>query len=967
MNQILTLARKELRAYFLSPVALIFLGTFLFVVLFSFFWVDTFFRRNIADVRPLFHWLPILLIFLVAALTMKLWSEEQRTGTLEVLLTLPIKIHRLVLGKFFAGLGLVAVALLLTFGLPLTVSWLGDLDWGPVIGGYFGALLLASTYLAIGLCISSSTDNPIVSLISTCVACGILYLIGSDAVAAFAGNRWTEILHALGSGSRFESIQRGVLDLRDLLYYLTLTASFLTLNTVILMAKRWSQGSSTRGKRFTTKLSVTLIIGNLLIVNVNLASVRSMRLDMTQRKEYSISPVTKKILEGLDAPLIIRGYFSEKTHPLLAPLVPRIRDLVQEYSAVGGDKVVTQFLDPKTDPAAEKEANEDYGIKSVPFQFADRHEAAVVNSYFNLLIKYGDKHETLGFEDLIEVKVTGMRDIEVKLRNLEYDLTRTIKKVVYGFQPLESVFSRTSGKVTLTAYMTPKQLPKNYQEVPDRLKKVAQEIQKRSSGRFEFNIVDPSGDDKEPLRRSLYEKYGFKPLAVSLFSDESFYLHLLLQVGDKMERVYPAPDMSEADLKSEITASLKRMTPGFLKTIGLVLPDSEQQAPPNPMMRRPMNNRQHEMLRAKLSETYSLRNLDLKDGRVPGDIDVLLLVSPQAFNEKQRFAVDQYLMRGGSVLVCGGGFILDTSAPTGFAMKPVKSGLEEMLASWGVKVLPSLVLDPQNEAFPVPVARNVMGMTVQEMHLINYPFFVDVRQDGMAENNPIISGLPSVTMQWVSPLEIKSASKDITITPLLRSSNKSWIQENPNVQPDFDKYPEKGFASEGETKSRVLAASLTGSFTSAFQDKPSPLFADEQKAQETNSSPKKENQAGRTIKTSPKTARLVVVGSADFLNDLVLNLSRQTGSERFTNNLQMVQNLVDWSVADIDLLSIRSRGSYARTLKPMEEATRSTWEAINYGLVIAALLTMVIITLIKRRSVQPMKLFPPMKSAEDNL
>lgn len=103
MSQVLAMARRELRAYFFSPVALIFLGTFLFVTLFTFFWVEAFFSRNVADVRPLFEWLPLLLVFLVGALTMRLWSEEQKLGTIELLLTLPVRIERLVLGKFLAS------------------------------------------------------------------------------------------------------------------------------------------------------------------------------------------------------------------------------------------------------------------------------------------------------------------------------------------------------------------------------------------------------------------------------------------------------------------------------------------------------------------------------------------------------------------------------------------------------------------------------------------------------------------------------------------------------------------------------------------------------------------------------------------------------------------------------------------------------------------------------------------------
>ncbi len=139
MKQALSITRKELNGYFGSPMALIFVGAFLAATLFSFFWVETFFARGIADVRPLFRWMPVLMIFLVAALTMRQWSEEQRSGTLEILLTLPVSPVQLVLGKFLAVLALVGTALALTLFLPITVALLGNLDWGPVIGGYLAA------------------------------------------------------------------------------------------------------------------------------------------------------------------------------------------------------------------------------------------------------------------------------------------------------------------------------------------------------------------------------------------------------------------------------------------------------------------------------------------------------------------------------------------------------------------------------------------------------------------------------------------------------------------------------------------------------------------------------------------------------------------------------------------------------------------------------------------------------------
>src|SRR5512136_374733 len=196
MKQTLSITRNELATYFGSPMALIFVGSFLAVTLFAFFWVDTFFARGIADVRALFRWMPVLTIFLVAALTMRQWSEEQRSGTLEVLLTLPVSKVQLVIGKFLAVMALIALALALTLVLPITVSLIGAPDWGPVAGGYVAALLMAAAYAAIGLFLSSRTDNQIVSLILTVLVCGLFYLLGAGAVTDFAPPALGDVLRA---------------------------------------------------------------------------------------------------------------------------------------------------------------------------------------------------------------------------------------------------------------------------------------------------------------------------------------------------------------------------------------------------------------------------------------------------------------------------------------------------------------------------------------------------------------------------------------------------------------------------------------------------------------------------------------------------------------------------------------------------------------------------------------------------
>src|SRR3989338_3237435 len=222
MSRTWTIARKELWSYFASPTAVIFLGAYLLISFFAFFWVEKFFSRNIADLRPLFDWMPVLLIFLIATLTMRMWSEERKMGTVEFLLTLPVKTHELVLGKFAACMGMVILALALTFGLALTVGMLGTLDWGPALTAYVASILLAASYIAIGLYISFKTHNQNVSFIATSVVWFFFYIIGSDMLVNFFGNKIGEVLRLFGSGSRFTSISRGILDLRDIYYYVSI-------------------------------------------------------------------------------------------------------------------------------------------------------------------------------------------------------------------------------------------------------------------------------------------------------------------------------------------------------------------------------------------------------------------------------------------------------------------------------------------------------------------------------------------------------------------------------------------------------------------------------------------------------------------------------------------------------------------------------------------------------------------------
>jgi ABC-2 type transport system permease protein len=953
MKQVLAITRKELQGYFGSPMALMFVGTFLAVTLFSFFWVETFFARGIADVRPLFRWMPVLMIFLVSALTMRQWSEEQRSGTLETLLTLPVSPLQLVLGKFLAVLALVVVSLALTFFLPITVSRLGNLDWGPVIGGYLAAILLAAAYSAIGLFVSSRTDNQIVALISTVLIGGLLYMLGSGGLADFVGDRLGEVLRAIAPGSRFESIQRGVVDLRDMLYYLSLTGIFLVLNVLSLISKHWSQGESGRAQRRSVALTSALLAANLLAVNVWAYPLHGLRLDLTQNRNYSLSQATRDLLGNLQEPLLIRGYFSAKTHPLLAPLVPNIRDMLEEYRIASGGKVQVEIVDPALDPEKEAEAYQTYGISPTPFQIAGRYESSVINSYFDLLIRYGDQYEVLGFSDLIEIQTRRAALPDVQLRNLEYDLTRSIKKVVYGFQSVDAILAAMTAPVEVTLYITPDTLPDSLIAGSQTITKVLADIQAESNGKFIYTTVDPDAPGSPITRQGLWEQYRIQPIASFFFSTESYYLHMILNAGGQVQVLYPPSDVSEASVRTTIESALKRASPGFLKVVGLWTPSLEPTQNMFGQMQQPLSS--WEQLQSYLAQEYEVRQVDLSSGSVPPDVDVLVVAAPQGMTDTERFAIDQYLMRGGAVVTAAGNYkIAPDPYMGGLALEALQDGLQDMLAHYGITVEQSLVMDPQNEPFPMQVSRVVGGIQIQEIQALDYPFFVDIRADGMAAGHPLVANLSAVTLNWPSPLTIDEAKNaDREVTTVLRSSPNSWTQTDTNIQPDFQTYPETGFPVGEARQSYPLAVAIQGTFESYFKDKPSPLAEGEGAEGEGAA----QSVAG-TIESSPETARLVVFGSAAFLDDIVFEISASLTQDRYINSLRLMQNAVSWSTEDLDLLSIRARGTTARVLNPLEERTQSMWEIANYAVALLALLGIAVIWNLHRRSEEPLQLLP---------
>lgn len=938
-NNILRIARKEFSAFFTSPIAFIFLGTFLAVTLFTFFWVETFFARNIADVRPLFEWMPVLLIFLVAAITMRMWSEERRAGTLEFLLTSPVKPLYFVLGKFLACLGLVGVALLLTLPLAISVGLLGDLDWGPVFGGYTATLFLAAAYAAIGLFISSRSENQIVSLILTSVVCGLFYLLGSSALTDLFGNRASEILKLLGSGSRFESITRGVLDLRDIYYYLSLVGLFLTLNVFVLEWLRWS-GNAANARHKRWGVTTALLAANFLAANLWLTPIGWARADVTEGNIYSISDATRGYLAQLREPLLIRGYFSAQTHPLLAPLVPQLRDLLKEYEIAGKGNVRIEVVDPAENPDLEQEAGERYGIKPFPFQIASRYQASVVNSYFDVLVQYGDQHETLGFQDLIEFKAYGPDDIDVKLRNPEYDLTEAVKKVLYTYQASGQLFNNIEQPVHFKGYISPDdKLPEQLVELKKSLDEVLADFKQQAGDKLTVEILDPDANGGE-LAGQLNNDFGFRPLSTGFFDQTTFWFYITLESGGRIAQVPLPENLNKAGLEQSMQAAFKRFSKGFLKTIALHTPVETGMSG----MPAPSATKQFNWLNSGLEQEYNIANTDLNSGYVPQDADILLLLSPDSLKDKQLFAVDQFLMQGGTVIVAASPY--DVAVDQTLAAHKHRSGLEDWLTHHGVTIEEKLVMDTQNSAFPIPAQRRLGGFVVQETRMINYPYFVDIREDGMNRDSGLTAGLNQITMNWPSPIIVNAEkNQSRNVIPLLHSSEQSWTSTTVDIQPSLGN-DSGGFAAGNPEGRQLLAAAIEGSFESFFKDKTSPLaVAATSDDAEEDSSPV----ITGIIEKSPESARIVVFASNTFLTDTLLNIASRGMGTQYINPVQLAKNTIDWSLEDRGLLSIRGRTHFSRTLAPLDKDAQMFWEYLNYGL---ALLGLVGVWLIRRQTIK---------------
>ena len=242
LRNIKAIFAREFTGYFTTPVAYVFLIVFLALAGALTFYIGNFFDRNQADLEAFFTFHPWLYLFLIPAISMRLWAEERKSGTVELLLTLPVSLWDAVLGKFLAAWIFAGVALALTFPIWITVNELGEPDNGAILAGYIGSFLMAGAYLAIGSCLSAATKNQVIAFVLAAAICFLFTLGGTNMVLGFAASMlpqsMVDLVASFSFLNHFDQIKKGVIDLRDLIFFVSVMGVFLFANTLVLDLKK---------------------------------------------------------------------------------------------------------------------------------------------------------------------------------------------------------------------------------------------------------------------------------------------------------------------------------------------------------------------------------------------------------------------------------------------------------------------------------------------------------------------------------------------------------------------------------------------------------------------------------------------------------------------------------------------------------------------------------------------------------
>lgn len=416
LRNIIHIIRKELKGYFDSPLA------YIVIIVFLLIWEFLFFRNVFlvgeASLRILFNFLPWLFLLLIPAITMGSISQEISEGTLEFLLTHPLREIELMAGKYLATLLFTGIVLLFIFPVALSLSSFGDLDWGVIAGQYLAALSMASVLISMGIFFSSLFSNQISSLLLSATGGFFLIIVGFEVVTASLPMFLAPILERLSILSHFRSMSRGVIDLRDIWYFLSSTVIFLSLAYLQFLRRRFG---NRRSLYQSYRIGTGLFIGIAILTNVVGARIPG-RVDLTEDNIYTLTEATRKILAKLNDVVNITLYASNELPAQLQPVLRDTRDILADYRTFGRGNIIVSYKDPEGDSETRREALS-MGVRQVQFNVIGQEEFRVKQGFLGIAVSYGGRHEAIPF-------INDTRDIEYQLTGFIKKLTTKEKKKI---------------------------------------------------------------------------------------------------------------------------------------------------------------------------------------------------------------------------------------------------------------------------------------------------------------------------------------------------------------------------------------------------------------------------------------------------------------------------------------------------------------------------------------------------------
>ena len=451
MRNVVSILRRDLGAYFTSPIGYIFI--MVFVTMSVGLYVTSFFVFPVADMRPYFENLPLLLCIFIPAVTMRIWAEERKENTWEMLLTFPMQAWELTIGKFLAALVFYLITLAATFTVPMMLFSLGTPDKGVILSGYFGTLLMGACFLALGILFSGFFKEKIVAFVITLLTCFLFFLLGTDCIASYIDGRIAGLGSLLsdifGVFTHYQPLVRGVIDVADVLFFVVWAGLFLTLNVIFIDGRNRPKARM----MFAAITVMCLVIGMLFNYLMSGASIK--RFDMTEDKIHTISPSTRTILAEADSEIEVRLYVTprDKMPTAMRNIERDITDKLEELRLASRGRlnyapvyleaanVIATEDDFNRDPDSENEDEAierrmlDKGVQPFNVRAMTQDEVSSKLVYCSIGIGYKDRTE----EIIPQIIPDTLPDLEYQLVNTIYKLTRDRKPTVALVAPKEAI------------------------------------------------------------------------------------------------------------------------------------------------------------------------------------------------------------------------------------------------------------------------------------------------------------------------------------------------------------------------------------------------------------------------------------------------------------------------------------------------------------------------------------------------